>query len=59
MAKRMIRVPKHSDIVTVEGRMGIFAVIGIDPINKTVEVRATSAPFIVFKSPWAAISYAD
>ena len=36
---------------------GSFAVIGIDATNKTVEVKATLAPFAVFRAPWATISY--
>jgi len=57
MANLETRVPKHNDTVTVEGRAGSFAVIGIDAINKIVEVRATLAPFAVFRAPWATISY--
>jgi hypothetical protein len=51
------RTPKHNDTVTVEGRTGSFAVIGVDAINKIVELRATSAPFAVFRAPWTTISY--
>ena len=50
------RTPKQNDTVTVEGRTGSFAVIGIDAINKTVEVRATLAPFAVFRAPWTTIT---
>jgi hypothetical protein len=57
MASLENRVPKHHDTVTVEGRTGSFAVIGIDATNKTVEVRATLAPFDVFIAPWATIAY--
>ena len=57
MASLENRAPKHNDTVTVEGRTGIFAVIGIDAVNKIVEVRATLAPFAVFRAPWATISH--
>ena len=57
MANLETRVPKQNDTVTVEGRAGSFAVIGIDAVNKTVEVRGTSAPFALFRAPWATISY--
>jgi hypothetical protein len=57
MAKFEPRVPKQSDTIMVAGRTGSFAVIGIDSINKTVEVRAASAPFGVVIAPWVAISY--
>ena len=57
MASLENRAPKHNDTVTVEGRTGIFTVIGIDAINKTVEVRATLAPFAVFRAPWATIAH--
>ena len=56
MASLETRVPKHNDTVTLEGRTGSFAVIGIDAINKTVEVRATLAPYGVFVTPWATIT---
>jgi hypothetical protein len=52
------RIPKQNDTVTVEGHMGGFVVIGIDAMNKTVEVRATLAPFGVFIAPWATIAQA-
>ena len=55
MAVLETRTPKHNDAVTVEGRTGSFAVIGIDAINKIVELRATSAPFAFFIAPWATI----
>jgi hypothetical protein len=55
MANLETRTPKHNDTVTVEGRTGSFAVIGIDAINKIVELRATSAPFAIFNAPWATI----
>jgi AraC-like DNA-binding protein len=56
------RIPKQNDTVTVEGRTDRFLVIGIDSINKTVEVRTTSASFsasfVVVKGvPWTAVSY--
>ena len=51
------RTPKQNDTVTVEGRTGSFAVIGIDAMNKTVEVRGTLAPFAVFRTPWATITH--
>jgi hypothetical protein len=51
------RIPKQNDTVTVEGQTGSFVIIGIDAMNKTVEVRATSAPFAVFTASWATISY--
>jgi hypothetical protein len=57
MASLENRAPKQNDTLTVEGQTGSFVVIGIDAINKTVEVRATSAPFDVFKAPSATISY--
>jgi hypothetical protein len=57
MANLETRVPKQNDTVTVEGRTGSFAVIGIDAMNKTVEVRATLAPFAVFRAPWASITH--
>jgi hypothetical protein len=57
MASLENRAPKHNDTVTVEGRTGSFAVIGIDAMNKTVEVRGTSAPFAVFRTPWATITH--
>jgi hypothetical protein len=57
MASLENRAPKQNDTVTVAGRTGSFAVIGIDAMNKTVEVRATSAPFAVFTASWATISY--
>ena len=62
MANLETRVPKQNDSVTVEGRAGRFLVIGIDPINKTVEVRTTSASFsasfvVVKDVPWATVSY--
>jgi hypothetical protein len=62
MANLENRIPKKNDSVTVEGRKGRFLVIGIDSINKTVEVRTTSASFsasfVVFKDvPWATVSY--
>ena len=57
MASLENRAPKQNDTVIVEGQTGSFVVIGIDAINKTVEVRAKSAPFDVFKAPWATISY--
>ena len=50
MANLETRVPKQNDMITVAGRTGSFAVIGIDTTNKIVEVRATSAPFDVFKA---------
>lgn len=56
MANLETRVPKHNDTVTVEGRTGSFAIIGIDAIHKTVEVRAMLAPFGVFTAPWATIT---
>jgi hypothetical protein len=59
MDNRKTRAPKYNDTVTVEDRKGSFAVVGIDTVNKTVEVRAVSAPFAVFNAPWAAISHAD
>ena len=55
MANLETRVPKHNDTVTLEGGTGSFAVICIDAINKIVEVRATLAPFAVFRAPWATI----
>jgi hypothetical protein len=61
MAKLKTRVPKQHDTVTVKGRTGKFLVIGIDSINKTVEMRTTTtAPVAVLKDvPWTIISYAD
>jgi len=54
------RVPEHNDTVTVEGRQGRFFVIGIDSINKTVDVRSASAPVVIVKGvPWTTISYPD
>ena len=52
------RIPKQNDTVTVEGHTGSFVIIGIDAMNKTVEVRATLAPFGVFIAPWATIAHA-
>jgi hypothetical protein len=62
MANLENRIPKQNDSVTVEGRKGRFLVIGIDSINKTVEVRTTSASFsgsfvVVKDVPWATVSY--
>jgi hypothetical protein len=57
MANLETRVPKQNDTITVAGRTGSFAVIGIDTTNKTVEVRATFAPFVVLITPQATISY--
>ena len=57
MANLETRTPKHNDTVTVEGRTGSFPVIGVDTTNKTVEVRATVAPFVVLIAPWATLSY--
>ena len=57
MANLETRVPKQNDTITVAGRTGSFAVIGIDTTNKTVEVRAVSAPFVVLIAPWATLSY--
>jgi hypothetical protein len=57
MANLETRIPKQNDTVTVKGRADSFAIIGIDAINKTVEVRASLAPFAVFRAPWATISY--
>jgi len=57
MATLETRTPKQNETVTVEGRTGSFAVIGIDTTNKTVEVRAMLAPFVVLIAPWATISY--
>jgi hypothetical protein len=56
MANVEPRAPKQNDTVTVKGQTGSFAVIGIDAINKTVEVRAALAPFGVFVTPWATIT---
>jgi hypothetical protein len=56
MANIETRIPKQNDTVTVKGRADSFAIIGIDAINKTVEVRATLAPFGVFTAPWATIT---
>jgi hypothetical protein len=54
------RVPKQNETVTLEGRTGRFSVIGIDSINKTVEVRTVSAPVVVVKDvPWATIFYRE
>jgi hypothetical protein len=64
MAKFEARVPKQNDTVTVAGRTGSFAVIGIDAINKTVELRAIAEPTaptaptaIAFFVPWAIIAH--
>ena len=58
MENRENRVPTQHDTVALAGRKGNFLVIGIDSINKTVEVRTTSASFVVVKDvPWATISY--
>ena len=57
MASLENRAPKQNDTVTVEDRTGSFEVIGIDAINKTVEVRATLAPFAVFRAPWTTITH--
>jgi hypothetical protein len=58
MAILETRVPKQNDTVKVEGRTGSFVVIGIDAINKTVEVRASLVPFSVVKDvPWTTVSY--
>jgi hypothetical protein len=52
------RVPKQHEMVTLAGRTGSFLVIGIDSINKTVEVRTTSASLVPVKDvPWTTISY--
>ena len=56
MASLENRAPKHNDTVTVADRTGSFVIIGIDAINKTVVVRATLAPFAVFRAPWATIT---
>lgn len=54
------RVPTQHDAVMVAGRTGNFLVIGIDSLTKTVEVRTTSASFVVVKDvPWTTISYLD
>ena len=57
MASLENRTPMQNDTVTVEGRTGRFAVIGIDAIDKTVEGRATFAPFGVLIAPWTTLSY--
>jgi hypothetical protein len=60
MANLENRVPTQHDTVALAGRRGKFLVIGIDSINKTVEVRTTSASFVVVKDvPWKTISYLD
>ena len=54
------RLPQQHDTVTVEGRTGIFFIIGIDSIQKTVEVRAVLPPAGIVKDvPWTTISYPD
>jgi hypothetical protein len=52
------RVPKQNDTVTVAGRTGRLFVIGIDSINKTVELGTVSGPVVIVKGvPWTTMSY--
>jgi hypothetical protein len=49
-------IPKQNDAITLAGRDGRFLVIGIDSINKTVEVRTMSNPVAIVKDvPWTTL----
>jgi hypothetical protein len=53
-------IPKLNDPVVIEGKTGIFVVIGIDTVKKIANVRSAAGPYIVHQDvPWSAISSLD
>jgi len=58
MALEDVRTPQKHDRVTVEGRNGVYTVVDVDEVRKTVSLQTVTGDGPVLTGlPWTTLAY--